>query len=252
MAGWDRFSWVVFDLDGTLARTSTMAFLATQAGWGDLAARLTSEYTTGRSSNAQVSDDYAPVLQQLVAERSEDAVRNLLDGVELYGGISAVVDGLHGLGVKCGIATITFDVIAEHFRARFGFDRAWASTLKRDVDGRLTGLVDAALEADDKARHLEDFFAGAGVDLADVAFVGDGRSDIDIMRRVGLSVAFNASEEVRSIACIDVGASDLTRIFSEPHPLRCADRWPRTCHHAEVRPWTSAWSDPAPVTVVPT
>lgn len=231
----DKLKWVVFDLDGTLTRSSTMAFIAASVGDGARAQQLSADYRSGRSTNAEVSAAYAEVLR--TAHLAEDALQEVLARIDVLDGIADVVQKLHYWGLRCAISTITFDFIAEYFLERFGFDHYWASTLKRDANGRLTGHVEVARESIDKLRDLRYFCTQRDIDIAQTAFVGDGRSDIAVMRHVGLSIALNADDHVSSIACLDIKADDLNSILSPIHPFQCGDRRDRACTHVVSQPW---------------
>ncbi len=79
-------------------------------------------------------------------------------------------------------------------------DFAAANTLEID-GGRLTGrLVGDILDRAGKAEALTRFAAAAGVPMSQTVAVGDGANDLDMLKKAGLGIAFNAKPGVRAQA----------------------------------------------------
>ena len=63
------------------------------------------------------------------------------------------------------------------------------------------GIEFVRTSSSDKVKDCEEIAASIGVDLSDVAFIGDDLGDIGVMRRVGFSVAVaDAVSEVQEVA----------------------------------------------------
>jgi phosphoserine phosphatase len=110
------------------------------------------------------------------------------------------------------LATITWRFAAEVLQERHGF-AAVCGTELTVVDGILGGEVCRYFEEDDKLRFVEEWCAERGIPLADVAAVGDSRSDLPLFRRTGRSVALNATPEARRSATCSIDTEDLRDVL---------------------------------------
>ena len=76
--------------------------------------------------------------------------------------------------------------------------RESAATTER---ARQVGMAHVYLGNTEKVPLLEEILGNAGIDGGEVAYVGDGFTDVPIMRRVGFAVATaNARPEVKAVA----------------------------------------------------
>ena len=65
----------------------------------------------------------------------------------------------------------------------------------------------------DKLRFVEDWCADHRLSLADVAAVGDSRSDLPLFRRAGHSIALNATLDARHAATHVIDTDDLRDVL---------------------------------------
>ncbi len=79
--------------------------------------------------------------------------------------------------------------------------------------GVVAGTVTRYFGEHDKQRFVETWCATRDIPLADVAAVGDSRSDLPLFDRAGRSVALNATPEARSAATHVVDAEDLREVL---------------------------------------
>ena len=131
-----------------------------------------------------------------------------------------VIQELKKKGMKTAIATDSYQFVADDLKERLGMDYAFANSLIIDegiVNGKLI-IHNKDLEEDFaidgiysicKSCVLEKLCEELNITTDEVIAVGDGRVDICMLKKAGLGVAFNASEEVQRHAdvCIDdIGA----------------------------------------------
>jgi phosphoserine phosphatase len=206
----------VFDLDGTLTwpGSSVLAHLGERFGFAPVARKLTAGYAAGLLTNAAVSHEAA---RELAGLRLYD-LRRTLASLPMVDGIAETVRHLERHGVICAIATITFDFAARYVADRFGFHTVSATQLGLTAGGVITGEVATALEAEDKRCFVRHLCTELRITNQQALFVGDARSDIPAMRQVGYSVAFNATDAVKTVASAAIDdSSDLRDVLAVVH-----------------------------------
>jgi phosphoserine phosphatase len=205
MAGRARFPVVVFDLDGTLLRgTSVSLYLAERIGRGEPVAELERRFRAHEISNRVVADTTAAWF----AGRDRAAVWEELAGAPWISGLDETMAALTAAGSRLLLATVTWRFAGEALRRRCGFDAA-CGTGMHAPGGLLSGRVSRYFDDADKVRFVERWCARHDVDMRAVAAVGDSRSDVPLFRRVGMAIALNATEEARAVAARAIDSDDL-------------------------------------------
>jgi phosphoserine phosphatase len=204
-----KYRVVAFDLDGTLLRGSTVAIcLAARVGRAHDLRTLERRFVSGEISNAVIADASASWLAGCSVEELESALWR----ETWIEGIAETVDAVHAARAEAIVATITWRSAAEAVARRFGFDAACGTGMEAEA-GRLSGTVSAYFDERDKAAFVEDYCRAKGVAMADVAAVGDSRSDVPLFQRVGLAVAVNATPDARAAAHHAIETEDLRDVL---------------------------------------
>lgn len=110
------------------------------------------------------------------------------------------------------LGTITWSFAAEMLNERHGF-AAVSGTEMAVADGILSGVVSRYFDEYDKLRFVEEWCADNGHSMSQVAAVGDSRSDVPLFRRVGLSIALNATPDAQDAASHVLDADDLRDVL---------------------------------------
>jgi phosphoserine phosphatase len=205
---------VVFDLDGTLLRGTTVSLLLAEwLGREGEVLELERAFRAHEISNSVIADASAAWL----AGRSVDeAWRVLRDGPWIEG-MAETFRALTAARVSLLLGTITWSYAAEMLRRNHGFAAA-SGTEMQAVDGVLSGAVSRYFDEHDKVRFVEEWCARNGYSMSQVAAVGDSRSDVPLFRRVGLSIALNATPDARAAATYVLDTDNLRDVLALLQP----------------------------------
>jgi phosphoserine phosphatase len=204
------FPVVVFDLDGTLLRDTTVSLLL--AEWlGQTAeiAELERAFHAHEISNRVVADTSAG---WLAGKSIAEAWKVLTSGYWIDG-MAETFRALDAAGVSLLLGTITWRFAAEMLRERYGF-AAVSGTEMQANDGVLSGMVSRYFDEHDKVRFVEEWCAQNGFSMSQVAAIGDSRSDVPLFRRVGMSIALNATPDARAAATHVLDSEDLRDVLA--------------------------------------
>jgi phosphoserine phosphatase len=146
----------------------------------------------------------------------------LLQTLPRIGGIGETVKRLHGEGIAVLLNTIGWSFIAEEFQREFGFDAVSGVVAGEDPAGVFNGIIDRHFDEHDKVTFAEAHVGGKGITMAEVAAVGDSKSDIPLFEKVGLAIALNATPAAREAAHVHFESDDLTVVL-EPILSRNGD-----------------------------
>lgn len=212
---------VVFDLDGTLLRgTSVSLMLAEWLGRTREIAELERAFHAHEIPNSVVADVSAG---WFAGQHTADVWRVLTEGPWIAG-MAETFQALTASGVSILLGTITWSFAAEMLREPHGF-AAVSGTEMQAAGGVLSGAVSRYFDEYDKARFVEEWCAQSGYSRSQVAAVGDSRSDVPLFRRAGLSIALNATPDAREAATHVLDTEDLRDVLAllrTSAPIGCA------------------------------
>jgi phosphoserine phosphatase len=200
---------VVFDLDGTLLRRTTVSLLlAEHLGHAETFNELERAFAGGEISSRAIADASAACC----AGRTTSEIKSVLAAASWIDGIDETLRKLAQTGTHVLLATITWRFAAELLQERHGF-AAVSGTELQVTDGVLGGVVSRYFDEHDKLQFVEEWCAERSISLGDVAAVGDSRSDLPLFRRAGRSVALNATPEAQRAATCVIDTEDLRDVL---------------------------------------
>ena len=201
---------VVLDADSTLIREEAIELLAEAAG---SLAHVTD--VTERAMRGEL--DFAESLRERVATLEGlpfDEVVAAQGRLTPTPGVQELIDGVHAAGGRVGVVSGGFHELLDPLAERLGLDFCRANRLEV-ADGRLTGRVlGEVVDADAKARAVEEWAAASGVPLERTVAVGDGANDLRMLDRAALGVAFCAKPVVRARADVAIDRVDLSGVLA--------------------------------------
>ncbi|WP_154793777.1 phosphoserine phosphatase SerB [Occultella kanbiaonis] len=201
---------VVMDVDSTFITAEQIDLIAAHAGTGDLVAAITERAMRGELDFARSLTERVATLAGLPASVLDEVraqVRTAPGALEL-------VRELLARGWPVALVSGGFHEIVDPIAAQAGITLVRANRLEADggvLTGRVSGpIVDRAA----KARHLREFAAAEGIDLADTVAVGDGANDLDMIAAAGLGVAFAAKPVVAAQADVALPGPRLDAVLA--------------------------------------
>ena len=208
------FPVVVFDLDGTLLRGTTVSLLLAEwLGQAAEIAELERAFHAHEISNRVVADASAG---WLAGKSTAEAWRVLTNG-HWIDGMAETFQTLTAARVSLLLGTITWSFAGEMLRQHHHFAAVSGTEMQAD-DGVLSGSVSRYFDEHDKVRFVEEWCAQNGYSMSQVAAIGDSRSDVPLFHRVGMSIALNATPDARAVATHALDTEDLRDVLALLQP----------------------------------
>lgn len=206
-----RFDLVVFDLDGTLVAHDEPIWATLHRRLGSDAIRRKAVVKAALAGEISYDDWFAADVAMLrEAGATRASIEAVIGELALTPGAHALLAALAAEGTRLAVLSGGLDLVA-HRHLPAGIEvHVSANRFAFDVDGALVGGVatrfDRAAKADGM-RHLAAMYA---VELARVAFVGNGPNDVAAAAVAGFAIAWNdAPEALRDASDVYLPGPDL-------------------------------------------
>ncbi|UCE09178.1 MAG: HAD family phosphatase [Candidatus Thorarchaeota archaeon] len=208
------FRLVVFDVDGTLTRHSSIWWrLHEHFGTVEGGRKLYDQFFAGEITYQQWA--YYDAL--LWTDKPLSEVMEVVEKTELVTGAVETVETLKEQGLKVAILSGGVDLMANDIASRLGIDYVVTNRLLHS-NGLLTGKVEVLFGWGEKPTMIRRVTEHFGVSLDETVYVGDGLNDVSVFSEVGLSIAFMPEhEDVAEAATVTIRDDDLRFIL--PHIL---------------------------------
>jgi phosphoserine phosphatase len=186
---------VVFDMDSTLIQGEVIDELAELLGKKKEVSALTKAAMEGEMDFQESLIRRVSLLKGLT-RKDLDYVHSQ---IKLSPGAARLVKALKRLGYRIAIISGGFTYFVERLKNELGAHYAYANSLEFEeetVTGRLQGLI---VDGRRKADLLELLAQQEGVSLDQVIAIGDGANDLQMLKKAGLGIAFNAKPLTKSL-----------------------------------------------------
>lgn len=210
-----NYKLVVFDMDGTIIQGRGIFVIAEKKNFIDELLRLI---------KYDGVDFYQKSIE--IAKLSKGFNKNellkIFRTVPLQDFIEEVIKQLKNRNIKTAIATDSYKFLADDLKYRLGIDYVFANNLiinNNIITGELKihnkvlrkDFYNGKIYSICKSDVLDQLCNKLGIPVREAIAVGDGKVDISMLKRAGLGIAFNASEEVQKNA--DVVTKDMRIIL---------------------------------------
>lgn len=200
---------VVFDMDSTLIQNEVIDEFARTRGCYDKVAQITEE-----AMNGGMEFDQSLLLRCKELEGlTQDDIEKVYQELTITPGAEQLVQVLKRLGYKIALISGGFMSIAERLKNRLSIDYVYANQLEFK-NGQATGnIIPPIVNSQRKADLLDVIAQQEGISLDQVIAIGDGANDLQMLKKSGLGIAFNAKATVRSQADLSLNQHNLDSIF---------------------------------------
>lgn len=179
---------VVFDMDSTLIQGEVIDELAGIMGKKAEVSALTKRAMEGEMDFQESLLRRVGLLKGLTRKDLD----TVYSEIQLSPGADRLIKILKRLGYKIAIISGGFTYFVERLKNELGVHYAYANSLELDGDtvtGRLQGLI---VDGRRKADLMELLAQQEGILLDQVIAIGDGANDMQMLKKAGLGIAFNA------------------------------------------------------------
>ena len=202
---------VCFDIDGVIFKDINF-WLELHEKFGTLekGKELTRKY---------LHTDYDKLVEEVVVKlwKGKDAKLyfELVNSLEYLPGIKKVFSHIKQKRYQTALISASSIEVARRIDRDFGVDHIFANELvikNGKVSGEFIWPIGAGNEK--KAEIMKHLCQDLGIDLIDVAYIGDSETDIEAFKIVGTSIAFNSkSEKLKKVAKYIIDENDLSKII---------------------------------------
>ena len=205
------FRLAVMDMDSTLITIECIDEIADMMGIKPQVAEITRAAMRGEIAYPESLRRRVALLKGLDAT----ALGRVYDErLRLSPGAEAMLARFKAAGLRTLLVSGGFTFFTEKIKARLGLDFSHSNVLALEA-GKLSGAVTGTIvDADEKARLLQQTCRQLGCAPADSIAIGDGANDLKMMALAGLSVAYRAKPVVRAQAMTAISHNGLDAVLN--------------------------------------
>jgi phosphoserine phosphatase len=197
------FKLAFFDMDGTVLKGRTVQYFAEHCSLPQITEVLTSDITPYEKSYRIAS---------LLKGQDSRHLLSIFQTIPFQDGMDAIAKRLRDRGIITVLLTDSYQFLADDVRRRLRFDYAFANHLvvKNHIvtgkliisNARLQSSADGRVYSICKSAFMDALCLFFDADPAQTIAIGDGPIDADMIKKAGLGIAFNAPQDVATVAAV--------------------------------------------------
>ena len=201
---------IVFDMDSTIVNAEIINEISKYAGVEDKVKEITEKAMRGEIDFKTALRERVKLLKGLPV----DVLERIYENVELTEGAKELIQALKRAGYKIALVSGGFTYFTEKLKKELRLDYAFGNELEIK-DGVLTGEIKGKIiDAEEKARIIEEIARKEGISRENVVAVGDGANDRIMIENAGLGIAFNAKKVLKEVADGTISKENLIGLAS--------------------------------------
>ncbi|NVM02838.1 MAG: HAD-IB family phosphatase [Candidatus Helarchaeota archaeon] len=207
-----EFKLIIFDVDGTLTKeNNSWKLIHTSLNVFEQAKTHRELFFNKGISYQKWADLDVGLWKNVHVSRIE----KILNKVPLIEGISETLSILKKKDLKTSLLSSGISIFADKLKERFGFDYSIANKVIINEKGYLTGEVICNVAYNNKDKAINGLLKKLNITFQECIAVGDNENDVNLFKKVGLSIALNPqSSNVSEVADITVTSTDLRKILN--------------------------------------
>jgi len=214
---------VVFDMDNVLFDVGYFETHQNVASstWGAIWRELDAETENERLKKKWSSGKYKVHMEWTNETLSvykkynltEEKFFDVINSLALMKGAKETIVELKKKGILTAIISGSFNELAKRARKELGIDFAIATCSLIFENNKLKDWIVLPFDYEGKVHIFDALISSLKLKPEECALVGDGVNDIELAKRVGLSFAFNARDELKKHCKVIIDKKDLREIL---------------------------------------
>ncbi len=197
------------DMDSTLIKGESLDEVAAKVGIGKEIANITRQSMRGELDFNQSITRRVAMLKGI----KEDILLEIIEETHLNNGASLIAPTMKKSGASCYIVSGGFDFLTIPIAKKISFDGSFSNRLELE-NSYLTGnIIPPILGVHSKKETLTQLSKQHKIKSADVAAIGDGANDLEMLEAAGLGVAFEGKQLLRDKIATQLNYTDLTGLL---------------------------------------
>lgn len=204
-----EYKLLVCDMESTIIDNEFFDDIAEQLGVSDKVKEI-----TAKAMNDEINFEESMQARIALVEGIEKSqlLQIAKDKLKYNDGAAELIRSAKEKGIYTMLVSGGFTLFTEIVFNELGFDEHHANELLFDESDKLTGVGLPILGKEAKLEITKAKCAEKGFDLSQVAAIGDGANDLDMLQNVGLGVGYKAKPIVKEKVKNQINAGDLSSI----------------------------------------
>ena len=207
---YDDIKLMVSDMDSTLISIETIDEIAKEVGLSNEVSQITEEAMQG---HLDFSESFKKRLSILKGARTESFNKVYENKLKLNPGARELINFFKSNSIKTALVSGGINYFADKVKKELGIDTYRANEVEIN-NGALTGeLVGNVVDAQAKAKYIDDLCEHYDLDPNQVIAIGDGANDLEMMKLAGLSVAYHGKPILKKNCNIQINYGGLDSLI---------------------------------------